>query len=138
MIWQRFDAEYLSRRAPLELISYEAAESSATDEKQDIEFQVRFEGNRKRIRGAGNGPIAAFVDALDRGLDMRLCVLDFYEHAIGEGADAGAVAYVEVRASNDKKLFGVGRHTNITTASLAAVASAANRLRAGGSEPGPA
>jgi 2-isopropylmalate synthase len=130
-IWERFSAEYLERREPIELLSYEAVGSSGADEKQDIEFRVRFEGNAKRIRGLGNGPIAAFVDALDRGFDLKLRVVDFSEHAIGEGADAGAVAYVEVETADRVKLFGAGRHTNITTASLAAVVSAGNRLLTG-------
>jgi 2-isopropylmalate synthase len=130
-IWERFSAEYLERREPIELLSYEVVGSSGADEKQDIEFRVRFEGNAKRIRGLGNGPIAAFVDALDRGFDLKLRVVDFSEHAIGEGADAGAVAYVEVETADRVKLFGAGRHTNITTASLAAVVSAGNRLLTG-------
>ena len=131
MIWECLRAEYLTRREPIELLSYEAVGSSGPDEKQDIEFRVCFEGNPKSIRGAGNGPIAAFVDAIDRRLDLELRVVDFSEHAIGEGADAGAVAYVEVETQDRVKLFGVGRHTNITTASLVAVVSAANRLLAG-------
>jgi 2-isopropylmalate synthase len=128
MIWECFVAEYLALREPIELLSYEAVDSTGADAKQDFEFRVRFESNPKRIRGSGNCPIAAFVDAIDRGIDLKLRVVDFSEHAIGEGADAGAVAYVEVEAGDRAKRFGVGRHTNITTASLAAVVSAANRL----------
>jgi 2-isopropylmalate synthase len=128
VIWERFVAEYLTSREPLELLSYEAVGSSGTDGEQEIDFRVCFEGDEKRMRGKGNGPIAAFVDAIDLGLELKLRVLDFSEHAIGVGADAGAVAYIEVEAADRKKLFGAGRHTNITTASLAAVVSAANRL----------
>jgi 2-isopropylmalate synthase len=78
----------------------------------------------------GNGPIDAFVDALDRGIGQRVQIVDFSEHAVCEGADAGAVAYVEIDAGHGRTLFGVGRHTNSTTACLAAVVTAANRLRA--------
>lgn len=98
-------------------------------ERQTAEFRILFEGNEKCIRGSGNGPIDAFIDALARGLGQSVRILDFSEHAIGDGADAGAVAYVEVAAGDGRTLFGVGRHSNCTTACLAAVVSAANRLR---------
>ena len=61
-------------------------------------------------------------------LSATLQVLDFSEHAVGEGADASAAAYIEARGENGDTPFGVGRHTNITTASLRAVISAVNRL----------
>ena len=155
-IWERFVAEYLERRDPIELLSYRACEQPANRKwiddrkrstvqsgsqgieysgqaeengKQIVEFQILFEGNEKYIRGVGNGPIDAFVDALDRGIGQLVRIVDFSEHAVREGADAGAVAYVEVDADGDRTLFGVGRHANSTTACLAAVVSAANRLR---------
>jgi 2-isopropylmalate synthase len=172
-IWQRFAAEYLERRGPIELLSYGACEAPADpqrfdhrarsigrdqrrgfedggqgaaferpgmedggqseeDGRQFLEFRILFEGNEKCIRGAGNGPIDAFVDALERGIGQRVRILDFSEHAVREGADAGAVAYVEVDADRGRTLFGVGRHANSTTACLAAVAAAANRLRTAG------
>ncbi|HEV2087429.1 MAG TPA: alpha-isopropylmalate synthase regulatory domain-containing protein, partial [Cryptosporangiaceae bacterium] len=73
----------------------------------------------------GNGPIAAFVQALaDVGIDLR--VLDYTEHAMSAGGDAKAAAYVEC-AIGDRVLWGVGIDGNIVTASLEAVVSAANR-----------
>ena len=126
-IFEQFEREYLKRNQPLELLGYRALHGSGVDEARDMEFQVRFEGNEKRIRGAGNGPIAAFAEALRRGLDVEVHVVDYSEHSVGEGADARAVAYVEVDAGAERTRFGVGRHTNITTASLEAVVSAVNR-----------
>ena len=58
-------------------------------------------------------------------------VVDYHEHAVGAGADATAVAYVEARAGNGRTVFGVGMVKNIVTASLRAVTSAANRLQRG-------
>jgi 2-isopropylmalate synthase len=75
--------------------------------------------------GRGNGPIAAFVDALASvGYDVR--VLDYTEHALSSGGDAQAAAYVEC-AVGDRVLWGVGVDPNIVTASLKAVVSAVNR-----------
>jgi 2-isopropylmalate synthase len=54
-------------------------------------------------------------------------VIDYSEHAIGHGADAQAAAYVECRAADGRTVFGVGLDTDIATASVRAVLSAANR-----------
>jgi 2-isopropylmalate synthase len=80
------------------------------------------------VRGHGNGPIAAFVDALAREAAIALEVLDYREHALGEGAGASAVAYVEARRPGGPARWGVGVDGSIVTASLRAVVSAANRI----------
>jgi len=54
--------------------------------------------------------------------------MDFSEHSVGSGADASAIAYVEARGERGDSVWGVGRHTNIATASLLAVVSAINRV----------
>ena len=77
------------------------------------------------IEGRGNGPIAAFVDAL-KSLDVDVRVLDYAEHALSAGGDARAAAYVEC-AIGERIVWGVGIDANIVTASLKAVVSAANR-----------
>ena len=77
------------------------------------------------VSGHGNGPIAAFVDALS-ALDVDVRVLDYAEHALSAGGDARAAAYVEC-AVGDDLLWGVGVDANIVTASLKAVISAVNR-----------
>ena len=58
--------------------------------------------------GSGNGPIDAFVDGLRRRPACTIRVLDYHEHAIGSGADAQAVAYLELRIDDAQTLFGVG------------------------------
>lgn len=77
------------------------------------------------VEGVGNGPIAAFIDALSTlGIDVR--VLDYQEHALSAGGDARAAAYVEC-AVGDRVLWGVGLHSSIVKASLTAILSAVNR-----------
>ncbi|MCL2454555.1 MAG: 2-isopropylmalate synthase [Micrococcales bacterium] len=77
------------------------------------------------VRGTGNGPVAAFVDAL-AGVGVDVAVLDYAEHALSSGGDATAAAYVECAIGGDV-LWGVGIDPSITTASLKAVVSAVNR-----------
>jgi 2-isopropylmalate synthase len=76
-------------------------------------------------RGAGNGPIAAFLNLLNnRGIDVHL--FDYSQHTLSASEDAFAAAYVEL-AVNGKRLWGVGIDADTTTASLKAVVSAVNR-----------
>ncbi len=122
-IWQAFRAEYLDREAPLQLNSVHT--SSAAGEKDQLTVRVYVGGEPRVLEGTGNGPIAAFVDALNAiGYDLR--VLDYSEHALSEGGDAIAAAYVEC-AVGGQILWGVGLDANIVTASLKAVVSAVNR-----------
>ncbi|MGA1450124.1 MAG: alpha-isopropylmalate synthase regulatory domain-containing protein, partial [Candidatus Nanopelagicales bacterium] len=77
------------------------------------------------LRGVGNGPIAAFVEALhSHGVTVR--VLDYQEHAMSAGGDAQAAAFLECQVG-DKILWGVGIDPSIVTASLKAIISAVNR-----------
>jgi 2-isopropylmalate synthase len=86
------------------------------------------DGASRTVHGLGNGPIDAFVSALQLQHDTPIRVLDYHEHAIASGADARAVAYVELRIG-EQTLFGVGIHRNIVTASLNAVVSGLHRAR---------
>ena len=79
----------------------------------------------REIVGAGNGPLAAFVDALG-AMGIEVSVLDYSEHALSAGEEAQAAAYVEASVGG-KTVWGVGIATSITTASLRAVVSAVNR-----------
>jgi len=75
-----------------------------------------------QVSGRGAGPIDAFVAGLNAATDADLRVLDYHEHAIGSGADARAVAYLELRVA-EQTLFGVGIDANIVSASLKAIVS---------------
>ena len=82
------------------------------------------------MNGSGNGPIAAFVDALRGGLGMECDVLDYAEHAISAGHEASAAAYVELKGADGNVRWGVGIDHSILSASLRAVVSALNQHRA--------
>ena len=126
VIWSVFSAEYLDRVTPLRLDSVHT--SSAAGEKDQLSTNVYVEGELLSLTGEGNGPIAAFVNAINglpaTSFDVR--VLDYHEHALSAGGDAIAAAYVEC-AVGDQVLWGVGLDPNIVTASLKAVISAVNR-----------
>ena len=128
-IWSVFTSEYLDRTTPLRLNSVHT--SSAAGEKDQLSVNVYVDDELTSLTGEGNGPIAAFVNAInelplaqENGWDVR--VLDYHEHALSSGGDAIAAAYVEC-AVGDQVLWGVGLDPNIVTASLKAVISAVNR-----------
>ena len=87
--------------------------------------RARSAARRWRSQGEGNGPVDAFVDGLARAAGVPMRVLDYHEHAIGGGAQARAVAYLELRIGDSRTLFGVGIDANIVTASMKAVLSRA-------------
>ncbi len=118
-----FDNEYLGRETPLRLIRHRI--SSDGEGNDEIVATVRVESDLHEITGSGNGPIAAFVDAL-AGIGFDVRVLDYHEHAMGGGDDARAAAYVEC-AVEDRVYWGVGIDSSITSASLKGVVSAINR-----------
>jgi 2-isopropylmalate synthase len=124
-IWSIFQAEYLEKESPLKLNSVHT--SSAAGVKDALEVNVYVDGEIHTLHGQGNGPIAAFVEALNEVReDWDIRVLDYAEHALSAGGDALAAAYVE--CSVDGAIYwGVGIDANIVTASLKAVISAVNR-----------
>jgi 2-isopropylmalate synthase len=124
-IWTAFQWTYLDPETPLELVEHETSDHGGGTA---LEAVISLDGEERSISGRGNGPIAAFVDALDRGCGIRLRVLDFVEHAVAAGTDATAVAYVEAAGPDGKVAWGVGMDANILTASLRAVVGAVARL----------
>ncbi|MGH8893646.1 MAG: 2-isopropylmalate synthase [Actinomycetes bacterium] len=125
-MWEAFEAEYLTRRTPVALNTHHTSSADGEDDQLDVSVVVG--GDKTALIGRGNGPIAAFVDALASiGHDVR--VLDYAEHALSAGGDARAAAYVEC-AIGERILWGVGTDANIVTASLKAVVSAVNRAAA--------
>jgi 2-isopropylmalate synthase len=127
-IGEAFDRTYLQRREPLDLISI--TNTSSVDGTDHLEAKVRDDGREQTITGEGNGPVSAFVDAIAT-LGYRVRVLDYHEHALSQGGDALAAAYVECEIGDgpdSQVVWGVGRDANIVTASLRAVAGAVNRV----------
>ncbi|WP_462418404.1 2-isopropylmalate synthase [Kytococcus sp. Marseille-QA3725] len=118
-----FDAEYLERHEPLTL----HATRTTSDEAGEVslEADVTHAGAQRTVTGRGNGPVAAYLDALTAvGVEAR--VSDYSEHAMSSGGDATAAAYVECQVDG-ATVWGVGIDPNITTASLQAVTCAVNR-----------
>jgi 2-isopropylmalate synthase len=127
-----FRAEYLEPEGPLALGPGGCRTTSSDDQVAEVAGAVLYAGQPHEIEGRAPGPIDAFFKALQKefALELRLC--DFREHALGSGADAQAMAYVEVIDAEGRTAFGAGRHESIVRASFVAVINAVNRAAAAG------
>jgi 2-isopropylmalate synthase len=121
-----FATEYLDTVEPLELVT---CTTVSNGNGYNVTATVRDRGVQRTISGEGNGPLSAFVDALQL-LEYDVRVLDYHEHALSPGGEAKAAAYVEAEVAGDdatQVYWGVGVDTSMLTASLRAVCSAVNR-----------
>ncbi|AKE88300.1 MULTISPECIES: 2-isopropylmalate synthase [Rhodococcus] len=129
-MWDIFHEEYLTPITPLERIRQKVAAAETDDGTDTVTAVVKYHGKEQEITGSGNGPLAAFVDALET-LGYQVAVRGYAEHAMSAGDDALAAAYVEADVTRpdgvSALVWGVGIAPSITTASLRAVVSAVNR-----------
>ena len=133
-LWSIFADEYLPAAAAPEAelsrwgrFELRGATLTSTGDDEDSTLTVTLVdgGQEKHLTAAGNGPLDAFVTALEStGLSVR--ILDYVEHALSEGRDAKAASYVECEVDG-QVLWGVGIDPSITTSSFKAVISAINR-----------
>ena len=127
-IWRIFENEYAINDA----LRANVAHPSIVEQPGNavrLSADTTIARQRLHVEGTGTGPIDAFIDGLVQQIGTRIRVLDYHEHSIGSGADARAVAYLELRIGETQTRFGVGIDTNIVSASLKAIASAMNRAQ---------
>jgi 2-isopropylmalate synthase len=125
-IWTEFRRHYLAILKPFELLGFEISRDAEIENRSSITATVRYNDEEHVIRSDGGGSIEAFVNAFKRDLGVVCRVLDYHEHSIGAGTDAQAVCYVEMEVG-ERTLWGVGIHSDTTTASLQAIVSGINR-----------
>lgn len=121
MFWR----EYIERTSPWSLIHFHA---DGVDGKFRCRASVTHQGAEKRVEGEGNGPIAAFVNALAASGAPKFEVTNYREHALSAGEGASAIAYIQIRLADGRSQWGAAVDTNIELASIKGVLSALNRL----------
>ncbi len=135
-IWAAFRAEYLDRVEPMSLVDYAITRAAVGGQRECLTAHLTQDGREARIVGYGSGPVDAFVDALRSVQTADLDVLAYEEHAMGAGAGAQAVAYVELSVdAHGEPVWGVGMHADIVSATLAAIVCGLNRLTQRGVQP---
>ena len=130
IIKEKFIEEYLEVSGPFELTKFKIEDSDDLNgENTIININFLYNGQEKNLIGKGNGPINSLKNALVDSKLVDTNILDYAEHSLGEGSEAKAAAYVEVkRQDTNDTTFGVGVDNNITIASIKAIFSAINRL----------
>ena len=128
-IWTLFEREYgiSAVSAPQHQLLEESKGAGARSVR--LQADVAIDGKIVKIEGEGTGPIEAFTNGLNEATGLAIRVLDYHEHATGSGANAQAVAYLELRINDEQTLFGVGMDVNIVSASLKAIMSGLLRAR---------
>ena len=118
-----FWREYIELDGPVTLERFETEMRNGTVHCQAV---IREAGQPRAIAGEGNGPIAAFVKAL--GVP-GLQVANYQEHALSSGAEATAIAYIQIKLPDNRTVWGAAVDTNIELAPVKALLSAVNRSR---------
>lgn len=124
-IMEVFRENYLEVKAPYVLLDYSVVSDGDTVKVNAV---IQTESGKKSISGSGNGPISAFFDALKTTRAARYKFEAYEEHALSSGADAEAVAYIQLANGGGRSIFGVGKDRNTTTASFQAIICALNRI----------
>jgi len=131
-IMEEFKKNYLDRKEPLHFTKCKFEDLSDSDDAFDTKVTIAYTDNgiERIYEATGNGPIDAVQRGLQKDLGVKVKVLDYTEHALGEGANAQAAAYIHLLdQESGKTVFGVGVSSNITRASIRAIFSALNRLK---------
>lgn len=125
-LWEIFSSTYLQPEMAIGIFGYQRHSLFETSSGQDIVLDLKSEqGEYRQVKGRGNGPIAATLDALAIPVDVRA----YEERNLSQGQDAEAIAIIEVsKIGGAGSYFGVGIHTNSTTAAILAVLSALSRI----------
>ena len=117
-LWDLFQREYGTAR----IASPQVTQTAVPD---GVALSVQW--GELCIQGRGTGPIEAFVNGWNAQSATTVRVLDYHEHALGAGANAQAVAYLELRIDEQHTVFGVGLDSNIVSASFKAILSGLQR-----------
>ncbi len=128
-IRESFFREFVNLSSPLDVIDYELIHQSGERGRVQCLASVLNHGNEQRIEGFGNGPINAFVHALENAGMKDFKVTDYRSHAVRGGSDASAAAYVQVQHDDGRLLWGAGVDPSIEMAGLKALVTAWNLLR---------
>jgi 2-isopropylmalate synthase len=128
-VYQIFSREFIERTDPVQIHAYTARHNGQEEGEKvvDCVATITLHGLKKEIQGQGNGPIAAFAQALSREDLPPFDILSYSEHSLGRGADSRAVSYIELKTADGTTAYGAGIDTNIEMASIKAVTSALNR-----------
>lgn len=133
-VFDLFQQEYRNVCGPYHLVNYKISEEkNEQDDLTHVHFsgELKYKGNAPvQIEGNGNGPVAAFCDAMNQTEVASYQFVDYSEHAISVGSDSKAISYIHLKNPQGKDIFGIGVSHNIGYASMKGIICAINRDQA--------
>lgn len=133
-VFDLFQQEYRNVCGPYRLVNYKISEEkNEQDDLTHVHFsgELKYKGNVPvQIEGNGNGPVAAFCDAMNQTEVASYQFVDYSEHAISVGSDSKAISYIHLKNPQGKDIFGIGVSHNIGYASMKGIICAINRDQA--------
>ena len=130
-VFDLFQQEYRNVCGPYRLVNYKISEEkNEQDDLTHVHFsgELKYKGNAPmQIEGNGNGPVAAFCDAMNQTEVASYQFVDYSEHAISVGSDSKAISYIHLKNPEGKDIFGIGVSHNIGYASMKGIICAINR-----------
>ena len=127
-VYQIFQDEFLNKKSPLSLLTYSTKEDSQNLGNLIIEAKILFDDQEIVLNGSGNGPINAFVHALDNNGLKKFKLTDYRQHSIGEGSATRSATYIQLKNESGILRYGCGIDSSIEKSGLLALVSAINRL----------
>ena len=118
-IWDVFNNSFVRPPDGFAIESF-SIKTNDNDNCDQLKAQVQIHGDTKDIQGIGNGPIDAFINAINTLLGVEFTIVDYHQTAITSGSDAKAAAHIEVQL-NEITCWGVGIHENTSRASFEAI-----------------
>jgi 2-isopropylmalate synthase len=128
-IYQTFKAEFLEKNVPLRLLSYETKKIAGEGDDVTCSVSIEIDGEARQIEGQGNGPINAFVHALDNENLKDFKLTDYRQHSIGGGSATESAAFVQLQTKTGRVAYGCGIDSSIEKSGIMALVSAFNRTR---------
>ena len=130
-VFDLFQQEYRNVCGPYRLVNYKISEEkNEQDDLTHVHFsgELKYKGNAPvQIEGNGNGPVAAFCDAMNQTEVASYQFVDYSENAISVGSDSKAISYIHLKNPEGKDIFGIGVSHNIGYASMKGIICAINR-----------
>jgi 2-isopropylmalate synthase len=128
-IWQTFQETYLNESGNFSFLKHHINSHVSKEgiQMDDLEILLRNGSEEVSIKGSGNGPIDALIDALNQNFNIDISITDYHQHAVSSGSDAKAVAYSEI-LYKDQSFWGIGMHQNTVIAGYVSVINGLNRL----------
>ena len=128
-IYETFKQEFLEKNDPMRLVSYQTQKLSAEGDEVTCSAEIELDQEPRSIEGQGNGPINAFVQALESEGIKDFKLTDYRQHSIGGGSATESAAFVQLQTKAGRVAYGCGIDSSIEKSGLLALVSAYNRTR---------